>query len=132
MPHSSHHARQTARFGRRLALTLGLLAGAAILSQSLPAQAQNADGFLKGKTVHFIVGYSPGGGYDTYARMLAPFFEKHTGATVVVENKPGGGGMTALNQTGARQGRRADHAGAQRRSPRSCGSSSARPASPTT
>ena len=99
MPHSSHHACQAARFGRRLALTLGLLAGAAILSQSLPAQAQDADGFLKGKTVRFIVGYSPGGGYDTYARMLAPHFEKRTGATVVVENKPGGGGTTSLNQT---------------------------------
>jgi len=82
-----------------LALTLGLLAGAAIMSQSLPAAAQNADGFLKGKTVRFVVGYSPGGGYDTYARMLAPHFEKRTGATVVVENKPGGGGTTSLNQT---------------------------------
>jgi tripartite-type tricarboxylate transporter receptor subunit TctC len=99
MPHSSHHACQAARFGRRLALTLGLLAGAAILSQSLPAQAQNAEGFLKGKTVRFVVGYSPGGGYDTYARMLAPHFEKRTGATVVVENKPGGGCTTSLNQT---------------------------------
>ena len=30
--------------------------------------------------------------------MLAPYFEKKTGATVVVENRPGGGGNTALNQ----------------------------------
>jgi tripartite-type tricarboxylate transporter receptor subunit TctC len=77
-----------------LAAVLGLLAAVSLT----PAQAQDAADFYKGKTVHFIVGYSPGGGYDTYARMLAPHFEKATGATVVVENKPGAGGITALNQ----------------------------------
>ena len=35
-----------------------------------PAPAQSAAEFYKGKTVHFIVGYGPGGGYDTYARLL--------------------------------------------------------------
>jgi tripartite-type tricarboxylate transporter receptor subunit TctC len=82
------------RFDRRTVMALGLIAGAAVM---LPAPSQAAD-WLKGQTVRFVVGYSAGGGYDTYARMLAPFFEKKTGATVVVENKPGGGGMTATNQ----------------------------------
>lgn len=68
------------------------------LASSGSAQAQEAGAFLKGQTVRFIVGYSPGGGYDSYARMLAPHFEKRTGATVVVDNRPGGGGLTALNQ----------------------------------
>jgi tripartite-type tricarboxylate transporter receptor subunit TctC len=78
----------------RSKLAAGVLAGFAV---ALSAHAAEGD-FLKGQTVHFLVGYSPGGGYDTYARMLAPHFEKHTGATVVVENRPGGGGTTALNQ----------------------------------
>lgn len=78
-----------------LAAAFGLLAG---LTFAVPAQAEDAAAFYKGKTVHFIVGYSPGGGYDTYARLLGPHFEKATGATVVVENKPGAGGITALNQ----------------------------------
>lgn len=79
-----------------LAAAFGLLAGLAL---AVPGQAaEDAAAFYKGKTVHFIVGYSPGGGYDTYARLLAPYFEKATGATVVVENKPGAGGITALNQ----------------------------------
>lgn len=77
-----------------LTAMLGLLTAVSLT----PAQAEDAAAFYKGKTVHFIVGYSPGGGYDTYARMLAPHFEKATGATVVVENKPGAGGITALNQ----------------------------------
>jgi len=98
---------------RNAAAMFGLLAGLATAAAFTPAQAQQpqttqpatpaqsaqgAAGFYKGKTVHFIVGYGPGGGYDTYARLLGPHFEKATGATVVVENKPGAGGITALNQ----------------------------------
>ena len=68
------------------------------LAPVLPATGQDSGAFLKGQTVRFYVGFSPGGGYDAYARMLAPHFEKRTGATVVVENRPGGTGLTALNQ----------------------------------
>ena len=58
----------------------------------------DAAGFYKGKVVRFVVGYGPGGGYDGYARLLAPWLERAIGATVVVENRPGGGSLTALNQ----------------------------------
>jgi len=75
-----------------------LAAGLAVSAQWAPAGAQDASMPLKGQTVRIYVGYSPGGGYDAYARMLAPSFEKKTGATVVIENRPGGGGLTALNQ----------------------------------
>ncbi|HWG03830.1 MAG TPA: tripartite tricarboxylate transporter substrate-binding protein [Beijerinckiaceae bacterium] len=62
------------------------------------AQAQDAEAaYYKGKTVRFIVGFGPGGGYDTYARMIAPYIAKALGATVVVENQPGAGGISALN-----------------------------------
>ena len=69
-----------------------------VLSPFAPAGAQGANMPLKGETVRIYVGFSPGGGYDAYARMLAPLFEKKTGATVVVENRPGGGGLTALDR----------------------------------
>jgi tripartite-type tricarboxylate transporter receptor subunit TctC len=81
----------------RTAIALGLSAGVAAIIQPAPVGAAEGD-WIKGQTVRFVVGYSPGGGYDSYARMLAPHFEKRTGATVIVENKPGGGGMTATNQ----------------------------------
>jgi tripartite-type tricarboxylate transporter receptor subunit TctC len=86
--------------GTRVIAALALLTAVSVfaLAPSTKSRAADAGAWLKGQTVHFVVGYSAGGGYDTYARMLAPFFEKHTGATVVVENKPGGGGMTATNQ----------------------------------
>ena len=48
-----------------------------------------------------MVGYGAGGGYDAYARLLAPHLEKRLDARVVVENRPGGGGIVALNQVAA-------------------------------
>lgn len=64
-----------------------------------PAHAQSPAVFYKGKTVHLVVGYGPGGGYDAYARMIAPPLSKALGASVVVENQPGAGGLNALNRT---------------------------------
>lgn len=55
--------------------------------------------FYTGKTVKIIVGYNPGGGYDTYARTLAAHIGKHIPGkpTVIVENMAGAGSMKALN-----------------------------------
>jgi hypothetical protein len=63
------------------------------------AQAQDAAAYYKGKTVHFIVGLGVGGGFDAYARMIAPYLGAELGANVVVDNIPGAGGLLALNQT---------------------------------
>ena len=52
---------------------------------------------LEGEVVELVVGYSPGGGYDTYARMFAPYLAEELGAEVVVKNQPGAGGLLALN-----------------------------------
>lgn len=69
-----------------------------------PAVAQEAEAaFYRHKTVKMIVGYGPGGGYDVYARMLAPHLAKVLDATVVVENQPGAGGLSALNRIYAAQ-----------------------------
>lgn len=85
------------RLAAALAVVLGL-AGAA------PAAAETAADFYKGKVVKLVVGYGPGGGYDLYARMLAPHLAQRLGATVVVENRPGGGGMVAISQLAAERG----------------------------
>jgi len=63
------------------------------------ARAQDAErAFFSGKTVRLVVGFGPGGGYDAYARMLAPHLSKVLAASVVVENQPGAGGLVALNR----------------------------------
>ena len=36
-----------------------------------------ADEFYKGKTVTFVVGFSAGGGFDTYTRLIARHIAKH-------------------------------------------------------
>lgn len=71
---------------------------AALLLAGHTSQAQDATSFYKGKTVKIVVGYGPGGGYDAYARMIAPHLDKVLGATVIVENQPGAGGVNALNR----------------------------------
>jgi tripartite-type tricarboxylate transporter receptor subunit TctC len=52
---------------------------------------------LEGETVRLVVGTDPGGGYDAYARLIAPYLGEELGADVVVENQPGAGGLLAVN-----------------------------------
>ncbi len=50
---------------------------------------------LGGQRLTIAVPNSAGGGYDTYARALAPVLETHSGASVRVVNMPSGGGLAA-------------------------------------
>lgn len=76
-----------------------LLAGCATTQEP---GAPTADGavdcsMLKGKTISLVVPYSTGGGYDIYARLVAPALAKALDAQVIVENQPGAGGLLAIN-----------------------------------
>jgi tripartite-type tricarboxylate transporter receptor subunit TctC len=57
-----------------------------------------AAGFYDGRVIKWIIPYSPGGGYDEYGRMIAPYLEKYTGARVDILNLPGAGGMRGVNE----------------------------------
>jgi tripartite-type tricarboxylate transporter receptor subunit TctC len=74
------------------------LVAAMILPPASTASAQET-GFYKGKTVTIAVGFSPGGGYDLAARTVSRFLGKyiHGNPTVVVQNMPGAGSLTAIN-----------------------------------
>jgi tripartite-type tricarboxylate transporter receptor subunit TctC len=77
------------------------IAGAAALvglSAVRRARAEGTASFYHGNTVRFVVGSGPGGGNDSYARLLAPHLAKALRADIVVENHPGAGGLLALNQ----------------------------------
>jgi tripartite-type tricarboxylate transporter receptor subunit TctC len=70
----------------------------AVLFASAASSAAAQD-FYKDKTITFIVGYSPGGTYDQYTRLIARHISKYLpgNPTTVVENMPGAGGIIAAN-----------------------------------
>lgn len=86
---------------------LGRLAtGAMALSAGpgpLRAQQPGACPDLAGRRISYLVGWSPGGGYDVYSRLLEPRLEAALAAEVVVENIPGAAGVVAARRlSGAR------------------------------
>jgi len=76
---------------RSLILTMAMAVGPA-------AQAQSAAEFYKGKTVRLIVGFSTGGGYDQYARLLVRHIGRHTpgSPTYIVQNMPGAASLKSV------------------------------------
>jgi len=58
-----------------------------------------AQNFPGGKPVRIFVGFSPGGGVDTTARMMAQAFNELWGSPVLVENRPGAAGNLANELT---------------------------------
>jgi tripartite-type tricarboxylate transporter receptor subunit TctC len=56
--------------------------------------------FYRGKTIHIVVGFGAGGGYDVYARLIARYLGKYLpgNPTVIVDNTPGAGSAVALTQ----------------------------------
>jgi tripartite-type tricarboxylate transporter receptor subunit TctC len=83
--------------------TIRAAAGALIaIGAALPASAyaQDAAEFYKGRTVTIIIGAAPGGGYDTYGRLIARHIGKHIpGApNVTPSNLPGASSNAAASQ----------------------------------
>ncbi|MFM1816033.1 MAG: hypothetical protein RLZ98_2728 [Pseudomonadota bacterium] len=74
------------------------LAGIVGAGLSLSSVESHANDFYNGKTVRLIVGFSPGGGYDTYARALARQYGKHIpgNPSVIVQNMPGAGSVKSI------------------------------------
>jgi len=64
--------------------------------------AQTPADFYKGKNVELYIGYSVGGGYDLYARVLARHIAKHIpgNPTVVPKNMEGAGSLRLAKLAG--------------------------------
>jgi len=77
------------------------LAGGLALSVALSpaAGADSADtAFYRGKTLTYLVAAKPGGGYDSYARLIADALPRHLpGVRVRVRNVPGAGHIVGAN-----------------------------------
>ncbi|MBI3065612.1 MAG: hypothetical protein HYY82_11845 [Deltaproteobacteria bacterium] len=78
---------------------LSTLLTIALLLLPASASAAAADDFYKGKSIRIVVGFSAGGGFDTYARAIARHMSKHIPGqpAIVVENMTGAGSLIAAN-----------------------------------
>jgi tripartite-type tricarboxylate transporter receptor subunit TctC len=80
-------------------LKLAAAAGALLLAAPNAFAADDAASFYKGRTVTIDIGYSTGGGYDLYARVLARHLGDHIPGqpSVVPQNMPGAGSLKVVN-----------------------------------
>jgi len=77
-----------------------LLSLIAALACSLTAlQPSSASDFYEGKKIRLIVSSTPGGGNDTYSRLIARHIGKHIPGNpeIIVQNMPGAGGLVAAD-----------------------------------
>jgi tripartite-type tricarboxylate transporter receptor subunit TctC len=70
-----------------------------LMPMRMPAHAQGAADFYRGKTIELDIGYSVGGGYDLYARLIARRLGQHVpgNPTVVPKNMEGAGSLRLAN-----------------------------------
>lgn len=85
---------------QKLQFAAGLgIAVVALASAPAAVKADSAADFYKGKSVTINIGFGAGGGYDTYARVLARHYGQHIAGnpTVIPRNMPGSGALRAAN-----------------------------------
>ncbi len=94
---------------QRLVAAVALLAGVSLVaacgssgsSSTVGGSGGSGSSYFKGKTITLIAPDSPGGSYDLYARLFAPYLGSALGATINVENINGGGTLDGTNQMAA-------------------------------
>jgi putative tricarboxylic transport membrane protein len=69
--------------------------------ESASGSSSGGASYFKGKTITLIAPDAPGGSYDSYARLFAPYVAKQLGATINVENVPTAGTVQGSNQMAA-------------------------------
>jgi len=82
------------RLSGYVAVVFSLLA---FLALATPASARQCKPMLDGKRSTLIVPHTPGGGFDSYARIFASQFEATTGSVMRIRNMPGAGAMIGIN-----------------------------------
>ena len=82
-----------------LKVLISIVVAPFILAHVQPVAAQHGSYFYKGKTITLLIGSSSGGGYDSYARVLARHMSEHIPGNplIVPRNMPGAGSFLVAN-----------------------------------
>jgi tripartite-type tricarboxylate transporter receptor subunit TctC len=75
-----------------------ILAPLALTLLGIPAICNAQASTYPNKPIRLIVGFAPGGGADSAARILGPKLGEKMGQPIVIENRPGAGGNLASEQ----------------------------------
>jgi tripartite-type tricarboxylate transporter receptor subunit TctC len=88
-----------ARLGRSDWLRKCLGGLAALLALAGIATAGSIEDFYKGRDVSLVIGFSVGGGYDAYARLLARYIGNHIpgGSSIIPQQMAGAGSLRSAN-----------------------------------
>src|SRR5262249_14519221 len=80
-------------------LAFAALFGFVLALSQIPARAQSVADFYRGKSIDLDIGYSVGGGYDLYARLIARRLGGHIpgNPTIVPKNMEGAGSLRLAN-----------------------------------
>lgn len=83
----------------RNTLLTSLAAASTLALMTAPASAQSVENFYKGKTANMYIGFSAGGSYDFYGRLVARHIGKHIPGkpSIVAQSMPGAGSFKAAN-----------------------------------
>ena len=83
--------------GKLLLLAVSVVFGSFAAVASVASAA--SEEFYRGKVIRIVVGFSAGGGFDTYARSVSRYMSKYIpgNPTIVVENMTGAGSLIAAN-----------------------------------
>ncbi len=92
-------ARTIAPLRRAACLALAAAALLVLPAAAQPASAPQGAALFKDKQIRLMVGSAPGGGYDTYGRLLAQFMRRHIPGNplIIVQNMPGAGSLVLAN-----------------------------------
>jgi tripartite-type tricarboxylate transporter receptor subunit TctC len=78
---------------------LAMAIASALAATPARAQSQTVADFYAGKSINLLIGFSPGGGYDLYARTLARHMSRFIPGNprLLPQNMPGAGSLRAIN-----------------------------------
>jgi tripartite-type tricarboxylate transporter receptor subunit TctC len=85
--------------GQRKSVRQAAGGAAVLLALAATAWAAGIEDFYKGRSLTLVIGYSAGGGYDAYARLLGRYFGKHIpgNPSIIPQQMAGAGSLRAAN-----------------------------------